>query len=293
MRFSLSRRLWLAALALGCIAGAIFVVALILNAQTASQPSNPTVSAAQAEATITATITNLLDIPLYPGAHDVKGNPLNDSVDLHAHTEFTSTAPRDDVLTFYEKALLARGWLTDDRQLDYAPAEEVRRFRWFDRSRVSPYALTMAVYILYGILGDDREPRFYIVKDKWPDIYYRPLHPDAADVKTADAILTPELYSFLRTITTTYTTNANLSMLVNYYTPIMTGLGCQVSPPGEPDGQVAGHLELPSFGYHCSVLSGPQRPWGFWMTIKVRPQEGKLNTVEMVSNGADAGDRNK
>jgi len=106
MRFSSSRRLWLSALALGCIAGAILVVALILNAQTASQPSNPTVSAAQAEATISATIANLLDVPLYPDAQDVKGNPLNDSVDLFAHTSFTVTASRDDVLTFYEKTCL-------------------------------------------------------------------------------------------------------------------------------------------------------------------------------------------
>ena len=293
MRFSSSRRLWLAALVLSCIAGAILVVALLLNGPTASQPSNPALSAAQAEATISATIANLLDIPLYPGAQDVKGDPLNDSVDLYAHTSFTVTAPRDDVLTFYEKDLLARGWLTDDRPLGYVSPEDIRYFRWFDSSGVSPYALIMAVYIRNGILSDDREPRFYIEKHKWPDIYYRPLYPDAADVKTADAIHTPGYYSFFRTITTTYTTSANLSMLANYFTPIMTGLGCQVSTPGEAYGQVAGHSELPSFGYHCSALSGPQRPWGFWMTIKVRPQEGKLNTVEMVSNGVDAGDRNK
>jgi hypothetical protein len=293
MRFSSSRRLWLSALALGCIAGAILVVALILNAQTASQPSNPTVSAAQAKATISATIANLLDVPLYPDAQDVKGNPLNDSVDLFAHTSFTVTVSRDDVLTFYEKDLLARGWLTDDRPLGYVSPEDIRYFRWFDSSGASPYALTMAVY---KVKSDASETLFYIDRNNWPDIYHRPLYPDAADVKTTDAILTPGYYSFFRAITTTYTTRANLAVLVNYYTPVMTGLGCQPFTPygyTYPLDMTGNHSESPDFGYRCDVLNAPQRRWGFEMTIKVRPQEGKLNTVEMVSNGVDAGDRNK
>ena len=289
MKFSSSRKVWLAALALGCIAGATLVVGLLLNGQTASQPPNTNISPAQAQVTISATVASLLDIPLYPGAQDVEGDPLNDSVDLYAHTSFTVTASRDDVLAFYEKQLLAKGWLADDRQLGYVSPEDIRNFRWFDSSGVSPYALIMAVYIRTDVLSDDHEPRFYIYKHKWPDIYFRSLYPDATGVKTTDAILTPDYYSYFRSITTTYTTNANLSTLANYYTPIMIGLGCQASPSD----QVAGHPQLPSFGYHCSVLSGPQRHWGFWVTIKVRSQEGKLNTVEMVSNGVDAGDRNK
>lgn len=287
MGFSSSRRLWLAALALGCIAGVILVVALLLNAQTASQPSNPTVSAAQAESTITATITNLLDIPLYPDAQGVEGDPLSDSVDLHAHTELTSTAPRDDVLTFYEKALLAKGWPPDDRPLGYVLAEDIRRFRWFDSSGVSANVLVMSVYMRKF---DDGDPLVQIDKDKWPDIYFLPLYPDASNVMRTDMVVGP---GYWHVITTTYATSADRAMMENYYTQIMVGIGCEPFTPGRPYDVIASPSDLPAFGFACAIRSGPQQDLNYGLTLKLTPHVGNHTDVEMVASGFDAGDRNK
>jgi hypothetical protein len=277
----------LAALALGCNAGVILVVALLLNGPAARQLSNSTVSAAKAEATISATIANLLDIPLYSGAQGVKGDPLNDSADLHAHTEFTSTAPSDDVLTFYEKALLAKGWLPDDRQLDYASAEEIRRFRWFDRSRVSPYALVMSVYMAKFDHGD---PLVQIDKDKWPDIYFLPLYPDASNVVTTDMAVVPDYW---HVITTTYATSADRVLVENYYTQIMVGIGCVPFTPGRPYDVITSPSDFPAFGFACAIRSGPQQDLNYGLTLKLTPHVGNHTDVEMVASGFDAGDRNK
>jgi hypothetical protein len=286
MRFSSSRRLRLVALALGCIAGAI-LVALLLNAQTASQPSNPALSTAQAEATISATIANLLDIPLYPGAQDVKGDPLNDSIDRYAHTSFTVTAPRDDVLIFYEKELLAKGWRPDDRQLDYAPIEAIRRFRWFDSSGISPHALVMSVYMTKS---DDGDPLVQIDRDKWPDIYFLPLYPDASNVMRTDMVVVPDVW---HVITTTYSTSTDRLMIEDYYTQIIVGIGCEPFTPGRPYNVIASPSDLSDFGFACAIRSGPQQDLNYGLTLKLTPKEGNHTDVEMVASGFDAGDRSK
>lgn len=291
MRFNSTRRLFLVAWALAGIAGVIFALSLLQDGRRVSQPSGYAHGVdgtrAKVEATVTATIANLFDIPLYPGVRGMVGDPLNATVDPHMYSEFGTVAPTNDVLEFYEKALLAKGWLRDHKQLGYPPPEDFRQFRWFDSSGVNPYILAISVQITRY---DGGYPLVRIRRDREVDIYNLPVFPDANDVKVTD-VQPFTSTEHIRSITTTFRTSADKEHIEAYYVDTMTGIGCSsLTPDGHTS--VKTPSELPALEFGCGFLRGTDSRL-LTITVEITPHEEQPTDVKVNAFGVGQVDRDR
>lgn len=285
MRFNASHKLALAGLLFASIVGFI-VATLALEGHGAA--NNPLGQAKNSMIeSVGTTITNVLDIPLYPNAHDVQGASINDDAHRYMDTSFQVTATREEVFSFYEKTLPLKGWAADSRDIFGVSPTEHRDFTWFDSSGASPYALTLTIYVDSLAKGSSKVE---IDRDKWPDIYNTPLYPDARNVQIGDVPFS-DLYPDIRVITTTYMTSADATKIQEYYKTVMIGIGWRYDPystmlPESPS-------SIPSLEFRYT--GGGVRPhvWGGIVTIIIRPHSGNPTDVEIRAQGFDVGFRKK
>ena len=274
-----------------CLAIATVVVAVILHfgPEESSGQSNraesPTVESPAS--TISSTIAGLLNLPLYPNAQDLNGDPLNDSTGQFMQTQFRVLATPAEVLKFYDEALHSKGWITDDRNLLDLPAAQHSDFTWFDKSKTSPYALTLSVAVRQADTGS---LIVSIKRDKWPDIYNVPVYPGANDMKVTDVSLGSNASS-LHVITTTYSTDADLATLQSYYNTVMGQIGFHPITPTHlvPESP----LDLPNLAYSYTGGWTPENRWAYTVRIKITPDTKNHNRVEVSASGFDIGNRNK
>jgi hypothetical protein len=242
---------------------------------------------ADAEATVTATIANLFDIPLYPGVQAVVGDSLNATADPHMYSEFGTTAPAGDVLEFYEKILLAKGWLRDNAQLDYPPPEAFRQYRWFDNTGVNPYALAISVQITNY---DGGYPLVRIKRDREIDIYNLPVFPDASDINVTD-VQPFTSTEHIRSITTTFRTSADTEHIEAYYIATMTAIGCSNrTPDGPASAEPPTQLSVLEFG--CGFIGGREGRL-LTVTVEITPHKEQPTGVKVTALGVDEADHNR
>lgn len=126
------------------------------------------------------------DIPLYPGAEQVKRDDRG--LPSIRNAVYNTLATPEEVVKFYQQSLLSeKGWSI--RSNNESKWDKRIHFLWKDPKNVTPWRINLHI-IAGGPINETAAGRttVQVLMDRWPDPKRIPLYPDAQQVEANEVI---------------------------------------------------------------------------------------------------------
>jgi hypothetical protein len=236
--------------------------------EAAPVPPDPTATSTQLSS---VTVTDVEKLPLYPNAEQVKEEPFDPRTPYSRIIYFQAPATTQDVIAFYERELLNKGWLPNNANIYGLSLDEYRGFYWVDR--VLPFRVTLSINITKV---NDNRTFVSLWSGRTPDAGAVPTYPGAEQIQVSDTPLPIGDGSIQRL--TTYRSSANVTDIKQFYQTIMVESGWRLSEESS--------MEMPGtlYTYHAG---NTDHPFDANVSILVRAEDSGMTKVEIRARGND------